>query len=61
MVTVVLAAVAGARRTTTAYDRYLEQVHAAHADVQDLEFTIEAGRVWMLPWQAQPAWQAWQR
>ena len=34
VVTVVLAAVAGAQRTSTAYDRYLEQVHAAHADVQ---------------------------
>lgn len=34
VVTVVLAAVAGARRTTTAYDRYLERVNAPHADVQ---------------------------
>lgn len=34
VVAVVLAAVAGARRTTTAYDRFLDEVDAAHADVQ---------------------------
>ena len=34
VVTVVLAAVAGARRTTTAYDRFLVEEYAAHADVQ---------------------------
>ena len=34
VVTVVLTAVAGARRTTTAYDRFIEQFQGAHADVQ---------------------------
>ena len=34
VVAAVLTAVAGARRTTTAYDRFLDEVDAAHADVQ---------------------------